>query len=70
MHLLKAQPGVVAGGSEAVDLGQTPGDIVVLSAADTELASPAAARGMLGETGQAGCGGGVLPSPGAGRLVR
>ena len=30
MHLLKAQPGVVADGSEAVDLGQTPGDIVVL----------------------------------------
>ena len=50
MHLLKAQPGVVADGSEAVDLGQTPGDIVVLSAADTELASLATARGMLGET--------------------
>ena len=50
MHLLKAQPGVVADGSEAVDLGQTPGDIVVLSAADTELASLAAARGTLGET--------------------
>ena len=50
MHLLKAQPGVVADGSEAVDLGQSPGDIVVLSAADTELASLAAARGMLGET--------------------
>ena len=44
MHLLKAQPGVVADGSEAVDLGQTPGDIVVLSAADTELASLAAAH--------------------------
>ena len=50
MHLLKAQPGAVADGSEAVDLGQTPGDIVVLSAADTELASLAAARGTLGET--------------------
>ena len=50
MHLLKAQPGVVADGSEAVDLGQTPGDIVILSAADTELASLAAARGTLGET--------------------
>ena len=49
MHLLKAQPGVVADGSEAVDLGQTPGDIVVLSAADTELASLAAARESLGE---------------------
>ena len=50
MHLLKAQPGVVADGSEAVDLGQTPGNIVVLSAADTELASLAAARATLGET--------------------
>ena len=50
MHLLKAQPGVVADGSEAVDLGQTPGDIVVLSAADTELASLAVARAALGET--------------------
>ena len=49
MHLLKAQPGVVADGSEGVDLGQTPGDIVVLSAADTELASLAAARATLGE---------------------
>ena len=49
MHLLKAQPGVVADGSQAVDLGQAPGDIVVLSAADTELASLAAARGTLGE---------------------
>ena len=48
MHLLKAQPGVVADGSEAVDLGQTPGDIIVLSAADTELASLAAARATLG----------------------
>ena len=39
MHLLQAQAGGIADGSEAVDLGQTPGDIVVLSAADTELAA-------------------------------
>ncbi len=38
MHLLAAAPGTIADGSEAVDLGQTPGDIVVLSAADSELA--------------------------------
>jgi cobaltochelatase CobN len=44
MHLLQAQPGAIADGSEAVDLGQTPGEIVVLSAADTELASLAAAQ--------------------------
>ncbi len=44
MHLLAAQPGTISDGSEAVDLGQTPGEIVVLSAADTELACLAAAR--------------------------
>jgi len=44
VHLLAAQPGVVSDGSEAVDLGQSPGNIVVLSAADTELACLAAAR--------------------------
>ena len=44
MHLLVAQPGAITDGSEAVDLGQTAGDIVVLSAADTELANLAAAR--------------------------
>ena len=49
MHLLAAQPGVVSDGSEAVDLGQTPGDIVMLSAADTELACLAAARAGFGD---------------------
>jgi cobaltochelatase CobN len=49
MHLLQAQPGGIADGSEPVDLGQSPGDIVVLSAADSELANLAAARGRLGE---------------------
>ena len=44
MHLLAAKPGVVLDGAEAVDLDQTPGDIVVLSAADTELAILAAAQ--------------------------
>ena len=47
MHLLAAQPGVITDGSEAVDLGQTPGDIVFLTAADTELAALAAAREKL-----------------------
>ena len=47
MHLLQAQPGAVADGTSAVDLGQTPGDIVFLSAADTELASLANARRHL-----------------------
>ena len=49
MHLLAATPGVVSDGSEAVDLGQTPGDIVVLSAADTELAALAAAQARAGD---------------------
>ena len=47
MHLLAVQPGAIADGSEAVDLGQTPGNIVVLSAADTELAMLASARATL-----------------------
>jgi cobaltochelatase CobN len=38
MHLLAVQPGQVLDGEEAVDLGQSPGDIVVLSAADSDLA--------------------------------
>ena len=44
MHLLLAQKGTLSDGDgEAVDLGQTPGDICFLSAADTELASLASA---------------------------
>ncbi len=39
MHLLLAQKGTIAEGTEAIDLGQTPGDVLFLSAADTELAS-------------------------------
>ncbi|MDG2527915.1 cobaltochelatase subunit CobN [Caulobacter endophyticus] len=38
MHLLAVQPGQVLDGEEAVDLGQSPGEIVVLSAADSDLA--------------------------------
>jgi len=44
MHLLATAPGTVADGSHAVDLGQSPGDIVVLSSADTEIALLAAAQ--------------------------
>jgi len=47
MHLLAGQPQAVETG-EAVDLGQSPGEIVVLSAADSELACLAAARARLG----------------------
>ncbi|MDP7669793.1 MAG: cobaltochelatase subunit CobN [Alphaproteobacteria bacterium] len=56
MHLLAAQSGGISDGMEAVDLGQTPSDIVVLSAADSDLASLAAARDLLCENGE------VLPS--------
>ena len=49
MHLLKGQTRGLDDGAEAVDLGQTPGDIVILSAADTEIAGLAAARRGLGE---------------------
>ncbi|WVT75143.1 cobaltochelatase subunit CobN [Sinorhizobium chiapasense] len=45
MHLLLAQKGTIADGNEAIDLGQTPADILFLSAADTELSSIAAAHG-------------------------
>ncbi len=47
MHLLAAQPGDVSDGSGAIDLGQTPADIVVLSAADSEIACLAAAQRRL-----------------------
>ena len=47
MHLLQAKAGAAVDETEAVDLGQSPGDIVFLSAADTELASLAAARGTF-----------------------
>jgi len=51
MHLLLAQKGTIADGKEAIDLGQTPGDILFLTAADTELAAIAAAhRARGGET--------------------
>src|SRR5579859_566801 len=44
MHLLATEPGVIADGSAAVDLGQTRGDIIVLASADTEIALIAAAQ--------------------------
>ncbi|MCJ8052216.1 cobaltochelatase subunit CobN [Shinella curvata] len=48
MHLLLAQKGTIADGKEAIDLGQTPGDILFLTAADTELAAIAAAHRARG----------------------
>jgi cobaltochelatase CobN len=44
MHLLATRSGAVDDGDEAADLGQDPGDIVVLTAADTDLACLAEAQ--------------------------
>src|SRR5215472_4307469 len=44
MHLLATIPGTIADGTAAVDLAQTPGDIVFLSSADTEIGLLAAAQ--------------------------
>ncbi len=48
MHLLAASSGVLGAGGEAVDLDQDPADVLILSAADSELAALAAARAALG----------------------
>ncbi len=47
MHLLSAREAASDGGDEAVDLGQAPADIVILSAAESELACLAAAYARL-----------------------
>jgi cobaltochelatase CobN len=44
MHLLNARTTTPDDAGEAIDLGQSPGDVVFLSAADTELACLAAAQ--------------------------
>jgi cobaltochelatase CobN len=49
MHLLAATPGAIEDGKEPVDLGQTPADVVFVSAADTELAALSEARGEMAE---------------------
>jgi cobaltochelatase CobN len=48
MHLLAATPGAIDEG-EPFDLGQTPADLVVLSAADTELAALSEARSAISD---------------------
>ncbi|MEM7472455.1 MAG: cobaltochelatase subunit CobN [Pseudomonadota bacterium] len=47
MHLLAATPGAIDDGTEPVDLGQTPADVVFISAADTELAALSEARSEM-----------------------
>jgi len=38
MHLLNTTPGEISDGDEAIDLKQSPGELVILSAADSDLA--------------------------------
>ena len=47
MHLLAAAPGAIEDGKEPVDLGQTPADVIFISAADTELAAMSEARSEI-----------------------
>ena len=47
MHLLAATAGAITDSDEPVDLGQTPADIVIISAADTELAGLSEARSQM-----------------------
>lgn len=47
MHLLASTTGIISDGEEAIDLSQTPGDIVILSAADSDLACLSAAQNRM-----------------------
>ena len=47
MHLLAASANPIPDGTEPVDPGQTPADVVVISAADTELAALSEARAAM-----------------------
>ncbi|MBF7011752.1 cobaltochelatase subunit CobN [Novosphingobium resinovorum] len=49
MHLLSATPGTISNGEEAIDLDQPPGDVVILTVADSELACFAKAAAGLPE---------------------
>ena len=49
MHLLKAQGTPIGDGTEAVDLDLSPADVVIVSAADTEIAGLARAHAALGD---------------------
>jgi cobaltochelatase CobN len=48
MHLLLAQKGTIAEGQEAVDLGQSPANVIFLSAADSEIGALAQTRNEMG----------------------
>ncbi|SNY93545.1 cobaltochelatase CobN subunit [Cohaesibacter sp. ES.047] len=46
MHILAPQAGRIDDGEDAVDLGQSPGDILILSAADSELSALSASEAL------------------------
>ncbi len=48
MHLLATTSGVIDGAAEAIDLKQSPADVIILTAADSELAGLASAHDALG----------------------
>ena len=48
MHLLATTSGVIDGAAEAIDLKQSPADLIILTAADSELANLARAVDALG----------------------
>lgn len=48
MHLLAATPGTISAGDEAIDLDQSPAEIVILTVADSDLACFARAAGLVG----------------------
>lgn len=52
LHLLTAQAGSIDNSTDPIDLGQSPGDIVVLTSADTEIAGLAKAITSLNEEGR------------------
>ena len=47
MHLLAATPVTIDDGSEPVDPGQSPADLLIMSAADTDLAALSMARSEM-----------------------
>jgi cobalamin biosynthesis Mg chelatase CobN len=53
MHLLAATPGALDDGSQALDLEQTPADLVILSAAESELACLSVAHRALRQQAEA-----------------
>jgi len=67
MHLLTGETGLFSEGGGAVDLGQSPAALVVLSAADSELACLAAAYDRLGAAAPTNYRGAAAPAihPGA-----